>query len=137
MNHELEKRLKPHDLAKEALQSCRQSIEILLKKIEEVSREYGQDNLQKGHALFSETLEILNLFIQLMAKTTQILLENKNDPEMKKTIQKLEIHLLSVVKAIYTAHQSNDFVMLCDLLEYEIVDNLTKWKIEVLSKLEK
>jgi hypothetical protein len=47
-------------------------------------------------------------------------------------IRDLKIHLLSVMKAIETAHNSEDLIMLSDLLEYELKDNLTKWKILVM-----
>ena len=50
-------------------------------------------------------------------------------------IKNLQIHLLSVLKAIETAHNSKDIVMLEDLLEFELKDNLTKWKILVTPAL--
>ncbi len=53
------------------------------------------------------------------------------------SIQKLEIHLLSVMKALLQAKEKNDTIMLCDLLEYELADNLTQWKIKVLPELKK
>jgi hypothetical protein len=44
---------------------------------------------------------------------------------------------LSVIKALLPAKEKNDVVMLCDLLEYELIDNLTQWKIKVLPELKK
>ena len=41
------------------------------------------------------------------------------------------------IKAINTAFKKNDIVMLQDLLEYELIDNLTQWKIQALPKIKK
>ena len=53
------------------------------------------------------------------------------------TIKQLEIHLLSVVKGILTAEKKNDTVMLMDLLEYELKDNLTQWKITAIPQIKR
>ncbi len=50
-------------------------------------------------------------------------------------IKNLQIHLLSVMKGIETAHKAGDDFMLEDLLEFELKDNLTKWKILVIPTL--
>ena len=59
-------------------------------------------------------------------------LTNKNEE-----FQKLEIHLLSVVRSLLQAKEKNDSIMICDLLEYELIDNLKQWKIKILPELKK
>ena len=51
--------------------------------------------------------------------------------------KQLHIHLLSVMKAINTAQNTQDYIMLADLLEYELKDNLTQWKILIMPTLRK
>ena len=73
----------------------------------------------------------MNIFVQSITYA----LKNVRDKEdLIKTlpIRDLKIHLLSVMKAIGTAHNAKDYIMLSDLLEYELKDNLTKWKILVM-----
>lgn len=50
-------------------------------------------------------------------------------------MKSLQIHLLSVLKALNSAYLSSDSLMLEDLLDFELKDNLTKWKILVLPQL--
>jgi hypothetical protein len=38
---------------------------------------------------------------------------------------------------LLSAKEKNDNIMLCDLLEYELIDNLTQWKIKILPELKK
>ncbi len=52
-----------------------------------------------------------------------------------KAFRGVKIHLLSILKAIQSASLSNDKVMLADLLEYELQDNLTQWKISAIPLL--
>ena len=47
-------------------------------------------------------------------------------------LKELQIHMLSIIKAIYTAIKKDDLIMLTDLIEYELKDNLTQWKILIL-----
>ncbi|MAZ48810.1 MAG: hypothetical protein CME65_09610 [Halobacteriovoraceae bacterium] len=49
--------------------------------------------------------------------------------------KELQIHLLSVMKALSDSINKDDSIMLTDLLEYELKDNLTQWKIHVLTNL--
>lgn len=51
------------------------------------------------------------------------------------SVKNLQIHLLSVLKGIESAHNKQDLLMLEDLLEFELKDNLTKWKILVIPSL--
>lgn len=51
------------------------------------------------------------------------------------SIKNIEIHLLSILKAVKSAESSKDEEMLVDLLEYELQDNLTQWKIKAIPHL--
>ena len=80
----------------------------------------------------------MDLYIQLVSNVYQVIRKDLNGKSFKdESIQKLEIHLLSVLKALLQAKEKEDIIMLCDLLEYELVDNLTQWKIKVLPELKK
>lgn len=42
------------------------------------------------------------------------------------------VHLLFIMKGINQAHQKGDTVALEDLIKYELKDNLTQWKIDLI-----
>ena len=50
-------------------------------------------------------------------------------------IKNLEVHLLFTIKSLVSAREKNDLSMICDLLEYELMDNLKKWKTSVIPQM--
>lgn len=53
----------------------------------------------------------------------------------EENIKQIKIHLLSILKAVKTAENNRDSTMLVDLLEYELQDNLTQWKIKAIPQI--
>lgn len=88
--------------------------------------------------LLSEIIEKIDAFIQLISHLHQSLTV-PSDIKLSsgQSIKQLEIHLLSVVKAILVAQKREDHVMLVDLLDYELKDNLTQWKIIAIPQIKK
>lgn len=52
-------------------------------------------------------------------------------------IKNSHIHLLFILKAVNHARQKQDFLVLEDLIKYELKDNLTQWKIDLIPKMKK
>ncbi len=124
------------ELAFEALESCSSYIDVVISKIQELNKLYASGELQSANSLFAEVIEIMDLFVQLMSKIHSTLRANLGDKfEKTQTLQNLEIHLLSILKGLVPAKEKNDIIMLCDLLEYELIDNLTQWKIKAIPEL--
>ncbi|MBK23752.1 MAG: hypothetical protein CME70_07070 [Halobacteriovorax sp.] len=124
------------ELAFEALESCSSYIDVVINKIQELNKLYASGELQSANSLFAEVIEIMDLFVQLMSKIHSTLRANLGDKfEKTQTLQNLEIHLLSILKGLVPAKEKNDIIMLCDLLEYELIDNLTQWKIKAIPEL--
>jgi hypothetical protein len=69
-------------------------------------------------------------FVELTTLLSKILVTKKkiNVPEIKQS----HIHLLFVLKGINQAQQKHDSVVLEDLIKYELKDNLTQWKIDII-----
>jgi hypothetical protein len=121
------------ELTFEALDSCSEYIDILTENIMELVTLYKQDKVEEANVLFSDLVDILDLYIQLISRIHSTLKTNfKKQVENASILQELEIHLLSVIKAILPAKENDDIIMLSDLLEYELVDNLTQWKIKAI-----
>lgn len=84
----------------------------------------------------SSIIHAVDTFIKSISFITQ----NMNDRGVNfhsLPFKQLHIHLLSIMKAINTAQNTQDYIMLADLLEYELKDNLTQWKILIMPTLRK
>lgn len=124
------------DLAFEALDSCTTYIDVVTQKVRELIELYTNNQLEEANLKFGDVIDIMDLYVQLMSKIHKTLKTNlPNNYSKSKTIQQLEIHLLSILKGLIPAKEKNDLIMLCDLLEYELIDNLTQWKIKAIPEL--
>jgi hypothetical protein len=126
------------DLAFDALNSCSKHIDIINQNISVVVAAYQEGREHEANSNFAQTIELIDLFIQLIARCQETIKKNfQEEDETYKKIQNLEIHLLSILKSLIPAKEKQDFIMLCDLLEYELADNLTQWKISVIPELKR
>ncbi len=126
------------ELAFEALDSCNEYIDLLVKKIKFLTECYNKNEIDLANQHFTEVVDILDLYTQLFAKIHSTLKRNLADTaNISEDIQKLDIHLLSILKALIPAKENGDIIMLCDLLEYELIDNLTQWKIKIVPALKR
>ncbi len=69
-------------------------------------------------------------FVELTTMLSKLLASHKKVtiPEIKQS----HVHLLFVLKGINQARQKLDSVVLEDLIKYELKDNLTQWKIDLI-----
>lgn len=121
------------EIAFEALNDCNGYIDTITSKIHEVVGYYNENDVDSANMYFSELIDLVDLFIQLISKVHRTV--KTFNPEFFKdndTIRNLEIHLLSILKALIPAKEKNDIIMLSDLLEYELADNLAQWKIKAI-----
>ncbi len=126
------------NLAFESIDSCFGYVDYITSQIQKLTVQYNEGNLEAANDAFVEVIELMDLYIQLVSRVYRVLRTDLEVMNFKdESIQKLEIHLLSVMKALLQAKEKNDTIMLCDLLEYELVDNLTQWKIKILPELKK
>jgi hypothetical protein len=126
------------ELAFESIDSCFGYIDYITSRIHKLLAFYNAGELDKANDTFIEIVDLMDLYIQLISKVYAVIRIDLQGQSFKdESIQKLEIHLLSVIKALLLAKEKEDVIMLCDLLEYELVDNLTQWKIKILPELKK
>ncbi len=125
------------DLAFTTLESCDQYIDQLNLRIKDLVSLYRANKIDEANALFVEVTTILDLFVQLMARIQTIFSDDLSDGYKKsESIINLEVGLLEILKQLVPARQKNDLIMLCDLLEYELTDNLVQWKTQVIPSLQ-
>lgn len=74
-------------------------------------------------------------FVELTTMMAKILTNRKNItiPEIKQS----HIHLLFVLKGINQAQKKHDSIVLEDLIKYELKDNLTQWKIDLIPQIKR
>jgi hypothetical protein len=126
------------ELAFESIDSCVGYIDFITARIFKLIGCFNANELDEANAIFIEVVELMDLYIQLISKVYRAIRIDRQGKSFKnENLQKLEIHLLSVIKALLLAKEKEDIIMLCDLLEYELVNNLTQWKIKVLPELKK
>lgn len=124
------------DFAFGVLDTASSFLDILIESTQNVSSLYERSDLTKADTLFINLIDRLGLFIEMV---TQVHKTFKIGGAFKlstgRTLHELEIHLLSVLKAITKAKELGDLLMLCDLIEHELLDNLKQWKIAALPEL--
>lgn len=126
------------ELAFESIDSCFGYVDHITSQIQKLITFYNAGEVDQANATFMEVVDLMDLYIQLISKVYRVIRTEMHGQTFKdENIQKLEIHLLSVIRALLQAKEKEDVIMLCDLLEYELVDNLTQWKIKVLPELKK
>ncbi len=126
------------EIAFESIDSCFGYVDYITSQIQRLIGQYNAGEADAANQTFIEVIDLMDLYIQLISKVYQVIRTDMPDKSFKdENLQKLEIHLLSVIKALVQAKEKNDVIMLCDLLEYELIDNLTQWKIKVLPELKK
>ncbi|MCO4753017.1 MAG: hypothetical protein KC478_00975 [Bacteriovoracaceae bacterium] len=95
------------------------------------SLEFKDQDLELGK-LADKLSSMISLFTSVHGDCKLL----SRDPQAgNKVFRMVKIHLLSILKAIQSASQHQDRVMLADLLEYELQDNLTQWKISAIPLL--
>ncbi|MFZ4712998.1 MAG: hypothetical protein ACOYL6_04785 [Bacteriovoracaceae bacterium] len=111
-------------------------LDQLIDKTSKVSAFYAQGLIDQADLIFLDLMDTMDIFIELMTnihRTVRIELSAKMSSG--KSFHDLEIHLLSVLKAVLKAKEKQDIIMLYDLIEYELLDNLKQWKIIAIPEL--
>ena len=126
------------NLAFDAIDSCHVFIDLVIQKINLLMEDYNKNDLNQLNAHFIEVVENMDLFVQLIDninKTLYLYFGEKYNKD--KIIRNLESALLSIVKSLIPVKEKNDIIMLCDLLQYELVDNLEEWKMKAIPELKR
>jgi len=74
-------------------------------------------------------------FVELTTLTSRMITLKKNIT--LNVVKDSHIHLLFVLKGINQAQLKNDELILEDLIKYELKDNLTQWKINIIPTIKR
>ncbi len=124
------------DIVFSLLEKSSLCLDQLIDKTSKVSNLYAEGEIEKADIYFIDLINTLDLFIELMTNIHRsVRIELSMKMSSGKTFHELEIHLLSVLKAVLKAKEKQDLIMLYDLIEYELLDNLKQWKIIAIPEL--
>ena len=124
------------DFIAESVNSCSLYIDTMIEKILSICDAYSQGEIQQMNHTFVKVTEDLGLFMQLVSGIQKGLVLHMSEKfDKSDRMKNLENHLLHVMQSLLTAREKNDLSMLCDLLEYELVENLKKWNALVIPQM--
>ena len=75
----------------------------------------------------------ISKFVEVTTLLSKLILIKKNISIAP--VKSSHIHLLFVMKGINQAQQKQDYLVLEDLIKYELKDNLTQWKIDLIPQI--
>ncbi len=93
-----------------------------------------RSEFHRNHDVMKLTRDI-SQFVELTTLLTKAVMQFR-----KATITDFKnshVHLLFIVKAMNQAHQKGDVIALEDLIKYELKDNLTQWKIDLIPQIKR
>jgi hypothetical protein len=83
-------------------------------------------------------LDYLESDIGRFVKLTTLMAKLANDPlGFQRTVRESHIKLLIILKGLAQARQKQDSLALEELIKYELKDNLTQWKIDLIPQIRK
>lgn len=115
-----------------ALKIAQEATVSMSEYITDIVEDFRKNNEKEANSKLSELIEIVNLFIQLISQVKE---QSPHFHKVKDETEKVELHLLETVKEILEVKQNADDTSLCDLLEYELGDNLERWHQKVITPL--
>ena len=120
-----------------SLKSLVNLIPELTRVINNASNAFRSGDTQKGKVLFSSSLEGLEVVPTILDGIRSTLkLDFTSIKHENSTLKDLEENMLTIIKSIFDVQNTNDFVSLSDLLEYELIPNLSLW-YDAIPQLEK
>jgi hypothetical protein len=87
-----------------------------------------------NHNDLDEAISALEIVILFFNELVPLLPIDRREIIVKE-LKEVEFSLLCLLKAICASCKKQDYFMLKDLLEFELKDNLSEWKVKIISKL--
>jgi len=101
----------------------------------EVIGEIDHANEFKWNNKVSRLTSQISQFVELTTLLSRAMLKKQN--KINANIKESHIHLLFILKGMNQAQQKQDYIALDELIKYELKDNLTQWKIDLIPQTKK
>ncbi len=119
----------PGDILSESVILSQDFLNQILSNIQKVPSLDQERDLSLNQLVTSLSLEV-GTFTEITTLITRMV--QKKHKQIIHGAKESHIHLLFIMKGINQAHQKGDLVALEDLIKYELKDNLTQWKIDLI-----
>ncbi len=118
-----------HEFLTQSISLSQELLSDIINKIDSISAFTPEREFIWNQQLMSLTSDI-SQFVELTTLLSKILMTKKN--VVLAEIKDSHVHLLFILKGMNQAQQKQDSVALEDLIKYELRDNLTQWKIDLI-----
>ena len=103
----------------------------IMKSINGISA-YTSDLEDSWNQELSQLTSDISRFVEVTTLVSKLMKVKSSD--FLPTVKNSHIHLLFILKAMNQAQQKQDSIPLEELIKYELKDNLTLWKIDLIPK---
>ena len=125
------------EMAKHFFTNGEKYLDLLIKGAEKISELFRVADETEANEHYVEYLENLRLFLQMIAQCTEVLHVDLSAIPFQKATVKEEVQKLSgMMDQMLKVQEDEDWVMLADLLEYELIPLLKGWN-EILALLQR
>lgn len=116
----------PIELANETLNTLDLYLDRLRQTIEKAAINYKGKNLMGGDHFLAKAIDGIDLFVQTISGVKLALRMGLNQK-----VALAEATLVSIMNDLLEAKRQNNYVFLAELLEKDLIENLTEWQTEV------
>lgn len=120
----------PRDLAYQTLETLEEYTDRIIISIHRAAEYYKQKNFISADTVFAKAIDNLDLFVQTIGGIKLALRVGLNPK-----LALIEASLISTMNDLLDAKRQNNYVFLAELLEKDLVENLTEWKSEAFPLL--
>lgn len=113
----------PADLAYETLNTLEQYIDRLVASIDRAALHYREMNIMAAESYLVKAIDGLDLFVQTISGVKMALKVGLNQK-----VAIAEAELISTMSEILNAKKQNNYVLLADLLNKDLISNMNEWK---------
>ena len=118
-----------HDFLVQAVTLSQELLSDIIAKINAISLIIPEREYIWNNQLMSLTSDI-GQFVEITTLLSKVMLSRKQSLFLE--IKDSHVQLLFILKGIIQTQQKKDYVALEDLIKYELKDNLTQWKIDLI-----
>jgi hypothetical protein len=120
----------PADLAYETLDTLDLYVDRMADGIRKAAGFYKAKNLISADSCFGKAIDSLDLFVQTIGGVKLTLRIGLNTQ-----VALVEADLISIMNDLLDAKRQNNYVYMAELLEKELISNLTEWKEKIFPLL--
>jgi hypothetical protein len=127
--HEIEIQVSEADIIlKNSVNALEDYIQVLRQRVLSASEQFRNSRGQTMAHLFAEIIQSTQLLNEALMTLKPVMLKNANgNSAFNELWQKTENHFLSTISELAAAYEAQDFVLVADVLEYEMHTSVDNW----------